>query len=70
MVYAEIALINGEGLIHVKWHIIGEGEIKQMTVNMLVDSGAYRMAINENIQEQLKLPFKEKRKAQMADGSV
>ena len=37
---------------------------------MLVDSGAYMMAINETIQEQLKLPLKERRKAQMANGSV
>jgi clan AA aspartic protease len=37
---------------------------------MLVDSGAYMMAINETIQEQLQLPFKEKRKSVMADGSI
>lgn len=70
LVYAEILLINGEDLILAKRHIIGEDEIKQMNVNMLVDGGAYMMAINETIQEQLKLPLKEKRKAQMANGSV
>ena len=70
LVYAEITLINGEDLILAKRHIIGEEEIKQMNVNMLVDSGAYMMAINETIQEQLQLPLKEKRKAQMADGSI
>ena len=37
---------------------------------MLVDSGAYMMAINESIQEQLKLPIVDKRRAQMADGSI
>jgi hypothetical protein len=37
---------------------------------MMVDSGAYMMAINETIQEQLDLSFIEKRKAIMADGSV
>ena len=37
---------------------------------MLADSGAYMMAINENIQAILQLPFIEKRKAVMADGSV
>ncbi|MBL7703514.1 MAG: clan AA aspartic protease [Ferruginibacter sp.] len=70
LVYAEITLINGEDLILAKRNIIGEEEIKQMNVNMLVDSGAYMMAINETIQEQLQLPIKEKRKAQMANGSV
>ena len=70
LVYAEITLINGEDLILAKRNIIGQDEVKQMNVNMLVDSGAYMMAINETIQEQLKLPFLEKRKAQMANGNV
>ena len=62
LVYAEITLINGEDLILANRNIIGEDEIKQMTVNMLVDSGAYMLAINETIQEQLKFPVIEKRK--------
>src|SRR4051794_23644648 len=70
LVYAEITLINGEDLVLAKRHIIGKEEIKQMNVNMLVDSGAYMMAINETIQEQLQLPLKEKRKAQLANGNV
>jgi len=37
---------------------------------MLVDSSAYMMGINETIQQQLDLPFIEKRKAVLADGSV
>lgn len=40
LVYAEITLINGEALILAKRHIIGEEEMKQMNVSMLVDSGA------------------------------
>ena len=70
LVYAEITLINGEDLILAKRNIIGEDEIKQMTVKILADSRAYMMAINETIQVQLQLPLKEKRKAQMANGSV
>ncbi len=70
LVYADITLINGEDLILAKRHIIGEEEVKQMTVRMLADSGAYMMAINENIQEQLQLPFIQKRKAQMANGTI
>ena len=70
LVYAEITLINGEDLILAKRHIIGKEEVKQMNVSMLVDSGAYMLAINESIQEQLKLPVIEKRKAQMANGSI
>ena len=37
---------------------------------MVVDRGAYMMAINETIQAQLDLPFIEKRKSIMADGSI
>jgi clan AA aspartic protease len=70
LVYADITLINGEDLILAKRNIIGEDEIKQMTVSMLADSGAYMMSINETIQEQLELPLKERRKVQMANGSV
>ena len=70
LVYAEITLINGEDMILAKRHIIGQEEIKQMNVNMLVDSGAYMLAINETIQEQLQLPVVDKKKAQMADGSI
>lgn len=47
LVYADVLLINGEDLILARKHIIGEDEIKQMTVKMLADSGAYMMAINE-----------------------
>jgi clan AA aspartic protease len=70
MVYAEITLINGGDLEMAKRHLIGEEEVRQMTVSMAVDSGAYMMAINETIQSQLGLSFIEKRKAIMADGSV
>ena len=41
-----------------------------MHVNILVDTGSYMLAINENIQEQLKFPVVEKRKAQLANGHI
>lgn len=70
LVYAEITLINGDDLTLMRRHIIGEDEVKSMKINMLVDSGAYYMAINENIQSYLQLPLVEKRKAVMANGEV
>jgi clan AA aspartic protease len=70
LVYADIELINADDIVLAKNNIIGQEEIKSMHVNMLVDSGAFMMAINENIQAQLHLPFKQKRKAQLADGGV
>jgi hypothetical protein len=70
LVYAEIELINGEDLALSRRHFIGEDEIKRMTINILVDTGSYMLAINESIQEQLQLPVVEKRKAQLANGHI
>ncbi|MFT4092563.1 MAG: hypothetical protein QM640_02900 [Niabella sp.] len=70
LVYADIELINADDIALARRHVIGEDEIKQMRVNMLVDSGAYMMAINQTIQEQLDLPFIEKRKNIMANGQI
>ncbi|MEI6815525.1 MAG: hypothetical protein WCL14_02855, partial [Bacteroidota bacterium] len=70
LIYAEIELVNAEDVALARRHIIGEEEVKHMSMKMLVDTGAYNLCINENIQEQLDLPFIEKRKAQMADGSI
>ncbi|MBW0179364.1 retroviral-like aspartic protease family protein [Sediminibacterium sp.] len=70
LVYATITLINGEELILAKRHLIGTDEIKQMNASMFVNSGAYMMAINETICEQLSLSIKEKRKVQLANGEI
>ena len=70
LVYADITLINGEDIILAKRNIIGEEEIKQITVSMLVDTGSVYMCINETVQEQLSLDVVEKRKGQLADGRV
>jgi clan AA aspartic protease len=70
MVYADITLINSDDLGMAKRNIIGQEEVRKMTVAMVVDSGSYMMAINETIKEQLGLLFIEKRKSIMADGSV
>ena len=53
LVYAEIELINVDDLALARHHNIGVEDVKRMRVNMLVDSGAYMMAINESIQEVL-----------------
>lgn len=70
LVYADIELINGEDLVMVRKHLIGEEEIKRIRVTALVDSGAYMMAINENIQEVLQLPVIDQKMFQMANGEV
>jgi hypothetical protein len=70
LVYADIELINAGDLEMVRRNLMDKDEVKRMYINMLVDSGAYMMAINETIQEQLQLPFIEKRKSIMANGSI
>ena len=70
MVYADIELINADDIALVRRNLMDKDEIKRMTVSMVVDSGAYMMAINETIQGQLQLPTKEKRKSIMADGTI
>ena len=69
-IYGNITLINSGDIEMAKRHIIGEEEIKKMTIKMMVDSGAYMMAINEVLRAQLGLVVVDKRKAQLADGSV
>jgi clan AA aspartic protease len=70
LVYAEVELINGEDIVLARRHIIGEEEVKRMPVTMLVDTGAYMLAINESIQEQLQLPVLEKRAGELANGHI
>ncbi|MDW8302286.1 MAG: retroviral-like aspartic protease family protein, partial [Bacteroidia bacterium] len=70
LVYAKITLINGDDAALFRRGKLQEEEIRQVEVKMLVDSGAYMMAINEVVKEQLGLFIVDKRKAQLADGSV
>ena len=70
LVHADITLINGDDLALSRRYIIGEDEIRQMPVTMLVDTGSFNLCINEEIQSQLQFPVVEKRKAITADGRI
>ena len=70
LVYADVTLINAGDIEMARRHIIGQEEVKQMNINMLIDTGAYNLCINEEIQSQLQLPFVEKRKGQLANGHI
>jgi clan AA aspartic protease len=70
LVHADITLINGDDLALSRRYIIGEDEIRQMPVRMLVDTGSFNLCINEEIQSQLQFPVVEKRKAITADGRI
>jgi len=70
LVHAAIEIINGGDLEMVRRNLMDKDEVRRMSVTMLVDSGAYNLCINEVIQEQMEFPIVEKRKAQMANGSI
>ena len=70
LTYADVELINAGDIEMARRYIINDDEIKRIHVNILVDTGSYNLCINETIQSQLDLPFLEKRKGQLADGSI
>ena len=63
-------LINANDVALAQRHFIGQEEVKRIPLNILVDTGAYNLCINETIQAQLGLSFVEKRKGQLANGSI
>jgi clan AA aspartic protease len=70
MVYADIELINSDDLGREVRKEIDQDEIRRMHVNVMVDSGAYMLAINENIQSYLNLRYLETRTIQVAHGRI
>ena len=56
LVYAEIDLSNAGDVYNFRKGLIPESEVKKVTVNALVDSGAINLCINETVQNQLSLP--------------
>ena len=70
LVYADIKLINGDDVVLARRNIIGQDEVKEMYVNMLVDTGSYNLCINEDIQSVLQFNIVEKRMAETADGRI
>jgi predicted aspartyl protease len=49
-------------------NLMDKDEVKRIHSTMLVDTGAYMMAINEVIQSMLDLPFIEERSIELANG--
>ena len=69
LVYADIELIRSDDLALCSAGYLQEGQIRRMHVKALVDSGAYMLAINENIRLQLSLRKLGEQIAELADGS-
>ncbi len=67
-VYADIEIINMGDLELARRGYIDRDEVKRMWIRPLVDSGAFYLCINDNIQEILQLSILENKKFQLADG--
>jgi len=70
LIYASVELINRDDLALARKFVIGEEEVRRMEVEMLVDTGAYMLVINESIQAQMQFPFVEKRKFESGNGHI
>ena len=70
MIHIELELTNGGDLELVRRGALKPDEVRRMKVQALVDSGAYMLAINENIQRQLGLAKVDERLAELADGTL
>ena len=69
-VYADIELVNADDLALFYNGFKKEADVRRMVVKMLVDSGAYNLAINENIRTQLGLRKINTQIFELADGTL
>ena len=69
-VYAEITLKNATDVVNVKRGIMKEEEIRQTTVQSMVDTGAGTLIINEAIQQALGLESQGKRALYLANNTI
>jgi len=69
-VKADIELWNAIDLGMSRSKKLDEEFLRKVSVNALVDTGAYYLCINQDIATQLGLPLIEKKLAEMADGNI
>jgi clan AA aspartic protease len=69
LIHAEITLKNARDVFKAEDGIIKETEIRQTTVQALVDSGAWTLVINEAICKELGLPVLRTEPGTLADGT-
>jgi clan AA aspartic protease len=69
IVYSEITLKNAWDVGNVKNGIIPEKDVRAVTVNALVDTGAGTLVINEETRQKLGLTVRGVRRATLADGA-
>jgi clan AA aspartic protease len=67
-VFAEITLKNGSDLVRLQDGSITDKDIRSLTVNAVVDTGAITLIINEDICQKLGLAIEGTRAASLAGG--
>jgi clan AA aspartic protease len=68
-IFANITLINTRDIIIADEGFIDESKIRAMNLNILVDTGAYNLAVNEQIANQLGLVKLTKQAFTLVDGT-
>ena len=69
-IYAKIELIRTYDLAYVNDGSLSKDKVRRMDIDILVDTGADMLAINEHIKNQLDLPVILIKECRLADGSV
>ena len=67
-VFADIELINNDDLAMVRRNFMDAEDVRRLWVHIRVDMGADMLCINESIQQVLRFPLVEKRRALLANG--
>ena len=67
-VHTEITLVNIEDTMKARNGLIPEAEVRQLTVNALVDTGALTLVINEETRQRLGLKVEETGESTLAGG--
>jgi clan AA aspartic protease len=70
LVRAEIELTNADDIAVADRGFMPKHEIRSLKTEALVDTGAYMLAINQRIRDQLGLRFVENLSTELADGSL
>jgi len=67
-VFTEITLVNSGDKAMFERGLIGENEIRKLTVNALVDTGAWPLVINEEVRRKLGLQIRDSDTVTVAGG--
>jgi clan AA aspartic protease len=70
IIKADIELVNPSDIVLAESGHLSENNIRKVEITALVDTGAYMLCINEEIQAQLGLRHMDVESLELADGSI